>query len=276
MDRVLISVVTVCFNAEKDIEYTINSVLNQNYDNFEYLIKDGQSGDSTVDTVKSYSDFFAARNIAFKIISESDDGIYDAMNKAAGYVTGRWVIYLNAGDALYDENTLADLSSELTEQHDLLYGNAVLLDKDKFKLFNAGSIDRIKYCNPTCHQAVLTKKEVIMKYPFDGNYDIAADFDQLIKIYMADEKRVKKINRVICIYKLGGISGNNVSKREKEFNLSRKANGMKRVMCPRIQIIRIVFVDMIRKMAIGCLGEKFYSEKRGWYSDKYRAVASEK
>ena len=271
MDKFLISVVTVCLNAEKEIEYTMNSILNQDFSDYEYLIIDGESDDATVIIAESHKNRFLEKGIPFRLISEKDEGLYDAMNKAAGYASGEWIIYINAGDALFDDTVLKHLSSEISKDSDVLYGDVVLTEKNKYKLLKAGTVDRFPFCNPICHQATLTKTDKVRELLFRKEYIIAADFDLFLRIYLSNENALKKIDYVFAVFSLGGVS-NTVLKREKEFDVSRKINGAKRVIFPHLQIIWIVLVEKIRKETIRILGEGFYSSKRGWYSDKYDAA----
>ena len=271
VEKKLISVITVCLNAEKEIGFTIDSVLKQDYTNYEYLIKDGGSDDSTIEIAEKYINRFSEKNIPFRIISEKDEGLYDAMNQSAQYAKGEWIIYINAGDELFDNKVLSLLSSEISDQYDILYGDAVLTENEKYKLLKAGCLERFKYTNPICHQASLTRTDIIRKNLFDKRYFIASDFDLFLRLYLLNDKRFKKPDIVFCVYRLGGVSNNRVFQREKEFNTSRKINGLKRVAFPHLQIMRIVFVEKIRKAAIIILGKGFYSENRGWYSDKYKA-----
>ena len=269
MDKSLISVVTVCLNAEKVIEQTIESILKQNYSGFEYIIKDGESKDSTLEIAKKYQDVFKSHNISFRIISEPDDGLYDAMNKAAEVAEGEWIIYINAGDALFDDSVLSKLSSEAVEQYDVIYGDAVLTERGKYKLLKAGSPDCFKFENPICHQASLVKTDVVRKFRFDTKYVIASDFDLFLRIFQSNSYRLKKENMIFCIFLLGGMSRSKVWKREKEFDASRRQNGLKRVSFPHLQMLKISVVEKIlRRMAITVLGNCFYTNKRGWYSDK--------
>ena len=101
-----ITVVTVSFNAEGTIENTIRSVLDQSYDDFEYLILDGKSTDQTYEIVKSYDSSFKEKGIVFRHFSSPDSGIFDAMNKAVQEAQGEWIIYMNADDSFYDQNVL--------------------------------------------------------------------------------------------------------------------------------------------------------------------------
>ncbi len=92
------TVVTAVFNAEDVIEKTIKSVLNQTYTPYEYLIIDGKSSDKTVEIIRKYSKHFEEKNITLKIVSEKDNGIYNAMNKGIDLAEGDFISFLNAGD----------------------------------------------------------------------------------------------------------------------------------------------------------------------------------
>ena len=102
------SIITVCYNSEKTISDTIKSVLNQSYQNFEYIIIDGNSKDETINIIKSFKDN------RIKFYSEEDDGIADAMNKGINRSNGIWIHILNADDCYYSKDALLD-SSKLLE-----------------------------------------------------------------------------------------------------------------------------------------------------------------
>ena len=102
-----ISIITVSFNAVKVIEETIVSVINQTYTNVEYIIIDGGSTDGTVDIIKEYAD-----KISYWV-SESDKGIYDAMNKGGIKALGDFLYFLNAGDSFYNKSSLMSVVKEM-------------------------------------------------------------------------------------------------------------------------------------------------------------------
>ena len=272
---ILISVITVCLNAEKDIEYTINSVLDQDFTDYEYLIMDGGSDDSTIDIAERYRARFREKNISFDMVSEKDEGLYDAMNKAAGHAAGEWIIFINAGDALFDRNVLKNLSAEISDRYDVLYGDAVMLEKGMYKLLRAESVERLRNTNPICHQASITRTKAVRKYSFDSRYKIAADFDLFLKIYLSDADRFKELEMPFCVFKLGGISNSNILLREKEFDASRKMNGMKRVRFPGLLIMAVVVFNMLRDLFKEILGQGYYSQSRGWFNDRYEAVKAD-
>ena len=274
MDRILISVVTVCLNAEKDIARTINSILMQDLTGFEYLIKDGGSDDSTLGIAEGYSGRFMEKGISFRIVSEKDEGIYDSMNRAAELASGEWIMYINAGDELFDESVLTHLSSFIMQDADVIYGDAVYLENGKYKLLKAGDSDDFKYKNPICHQASVSRTELVKRYRFDTRYSIAADFDMFLKMYLSGEIRYIKTDDVIAVFGLGGVSDKLIREREIEFDISRKRNGLKRVKMPRLQMTAICALYFVRRLAVKILGRGFYSQKRGWYSDRLEAAGT--
>lgn len=101
MDK--ITIVTVTYNCSKILKETLESCINQDYENVEYIIIDGASTDGTLDIINQHSE-----NISF-ILSEPDKGIYDAMNKGIEHATGEWIFFLNAGDKFYSNKTLTPL-----------------------------------------------------------------------------------------------------------------------------------------------------------------------
>lgn len=101
-----VSIITVCFNASKDLKITLDSVLSQTYTDHEYLVIDGGSQDSTIELLKEYEPHFKKAGIPFRYISEHDKGTYDAMNKGADLAHGEWINYMNAGDSFYSNDSL--------------------------------------------------------------------------------------------------------------------------------------------------------------------------
>ena len=109
-----ISVITISYNAEKEIEKTILSVISQTYDNIEYIIVDGASKDNTISIVNKYKKKISC------VISEPDKGIYDAMNKGIMHATGEWLIMRNAGDVFCDKSVLQNILEDIPEEKTLL------------------------------------------------------------------------------------------------------------------------------------------------------------
>ena len=120
-----ISVITVTYNSEKTLEDTIRSVISQKYDNVEHVIMDGGSSDSTLQILDSYSDNLSV------VVSEPDEGIYDAYNKALKHVSGDIIAILNSDDVFYDNNVLNRVAAEFKRTgSELIYGDLALVHED--------------------------------------------------------------------------------------------------------------------------------------------------
>ena len=197
-----ISIITVCKNAENAIERTMLSVVTQSCfnENIEYLIIDGASTDKTVEIIKQY-----AGKYPIKWISEPDSGIYNAMNKGIKLATGDYLLFLNAGDSLFDEKTISLVLNEFEKSDpnflytDILSCKIDDLSKAKIKKFN--NVDKyflIRDC--ICHQASFYKKSVFDKLGrFNEEFKLAADYEMLLKI-MADKSLKKEYLPITAAY----------------------------------------------------------------------------
>ena len=193
----LITVVTVTHNAKDHLEETILSIINQNYGHIEYIIIDGGSSDGTLDIIKKYED---------KIdywISESDEGIYFAMNKAIEKATGQWINFMNAGDTFFNNSTIQKVMDNLDNDTDLIYGDHVC---DGI----IGSVaDRsITRLMPCCHQSLFVKTALMKQYPYNTFYSISADYEFLLKMYKLG-KKIQYIEEPIANYLRNGFSDQN-------------------------------------------------------------------
>ena len=173
-----ISVVTVCYNAQDTIEKTIKSVVEQDDTDFEYLIQDGVSSDRTTDIVAKYQ-----KQYEIKLVSEKDQGLYDAMNKAVKRSTGEYILFLNSGDVFCDRQVLSRMAASL--EGDIVMGNVIRLTTDGevkegyagrhtvFKLLLSGRMP--------CHQVIFAKRKLLLEMAFDLSYSICADFDFMVR-----------------------------------------------------------------------------------------------
>ena len=202
-----ISIITVVYNDEKRISETIKSVYNQNYNNLEYIIIDGHSSDNTIKTIK------AINCKIDHLISEPDKGIYDAMNKGVKNASGDWILFLNAGDTFYNENTLSDIFNfKDLDLYDVIYGRHMWDYKSFKKESSERPLELMYKTLPFCHQASITKRTLLLKYPFNLHFKIIADYDFFRKVYF------KKANFMYCPVVFvnylctGGVSSNNMIK----------------------------------------------------------------
>gem|GEM_PF-1237788 len=200
---------TVVKNGEKGLLKTIESVAGQDYENIEYIIKDGLSTDGTMDMVRA-----AAEKYPFiKFVSAKDDGIYDAMNQAMRLVTGDYVNFLNAGDYYVSDYCISRVVLAAKESKAVaLYGDIVYIHKNgKTELRRYGRLcaKRIYYLTGDCinHQALFTATKLLRREHFDTTYKICADRDWMLKIGLFDTKmKMKCLGFPIVYYPLDGVS----------------------------------------------------------------------
>jgi glycosyltransferase involved in cell wall biosynthesis len=196
-----ISIITVTFNAEKFIEKTIQSIINQTYKNIEFIIVDGKSKDNTLKIIENYSTHID------KVISEKDSGIYDAMNKGIDLATGDFITFLNAGDDYIDNNVLFNLFENLDKDTNIVYADhiSILNGKEKYrkaKKFNKNNL--FKFLTTTvCHQAIFVKKEIAPKYNL--KYKLKGELNWYFDIL--ENTNIKFLHRKMPIvyYLRGGV-----------------------------------------------------------------------
>ncbi len=203
MSDIKISIITIVFNNVKDIEHTILSVVKQTYDNIEYIVIDGNSTDGTLNVINKYK-----KNIDV-LVSEKDKGIYDAMNKGLDRATGDYVLFLNSGDELYDQNTLK-IVVEKGNHADIIYGETKLIDENRavigdrrHKTPEHFDWKSFKYGMNICHQAIYIKREIAPSY--DLNYQLSADIDWVIRA-AKKAKTTQNVHTYVARYLVGGMS----------------------------------------------------------------------
>lgn len=208
-----ISLITVCYNAEKTIEETMRSVLSQTEKNYEYIIVDGKSRDNTLSIVKSYEKLFGNK---LKWISEKDNGIYDAMNKGIKLATGDIIGILNADDILAHENVFHQVIENI-KNNDGVYSNLLMLDQNMIKpyrLFKSKKNQNKKNGWHPPHPTLYLKKEIYKKYGnFNLNYKIAADLDFMLRI-MNQKVKLKYVNDYFVFMRSGGESTAGLKERD--------------------------------------------------------------
>lgn len=183
-NKSLISVVTVCYNSVREIEKTIQSVLNQTYGNIEYIIIDGGSTDGTVDIIKRYSDRLAYW------ISEPDDGIYYAMNKGIGVATGEWIHFRNSGDFFFQEETLQKMFSEpVNEDVVILYGDCRFITAKEIEdcvpsIFTESFKDKM----PVFHPSTFVRTTYHKINQFNTKYRSSADYEFVYRAFLRGVK----------------------------------------------------------------------------------------
>lgn len=248
-DKLKISVVTVCYNAADTIDKTIQSVVNQTYDNLEYIIIDGGSTDGTIDIIKKYADCIAYW------VSEPDKGIYDAMNKGIAAATGDYINFMNAGDRFNGENVVNEIFERLItiDSADILYGNAIFSYPWGELLVRPRPFTEFKSYDPIFHQSSFTKLSLLKDAPFDISFKIAGDYNFFYKCYFSD-KKFKYLDLAMAIFDASdGISSNAIGLRLEE---GLRITGQKADLKFKIKKLRMVVKYTIR-MAITKVSPSF-------------------
>lgn len=202
----LISVITVVLNGEQYLEETIRSVVNQSYNNVEYIIIDGGSTDKTLDIIRQYED---------KIdywVSEKDGGIYDAMNKGVLLSTGEWVNFMNCGDRFYSDDIVNYIFTK-NICSDFLYGDVELRYPTFSVIRKSKSLSLIWQGMAFSHQSLFTRRKWHNKHPFEiYKYDVASDYDFICKLVCSEKISAIHEPVVIASVDMVGYSGCRVTK----------------------------------------------------------------
>ena len=196
-----ISIITICYNSEKFIEHTIDSVVSQDYAAKEYIVVDGASTDGTVDIIRKYEDRID------KWVSEPDRGIADAMNKGLAMASGEYVVFLHSDDYFLDENSLATAARHLDGVAEV-YLFDIFLEKDGQKKLHRprGFNWWMNLKTGVFHQSAVCARSLFDRIgTFDTSFRIAMDYDFFLRAYRAGA-RAKKIAMPFSVMRLVGLS----------------------------------------------------------------------
>lgn len=205
MNEVMFSIITVTYNSEDTVRNTIESVLNQTYKNYEYIIVDGNSKDNTLNIIKEYEERFEGK---LKYISEPDSGIYDAMNKGIRMAKGKIIGIINSDD-WYEKEALENVINEYQgDDYIVYYGYMRTIDKMNGKeircaIYSHEYIEEMMINHPT----VFVNKKVYEEFGlFNCEYKSSADYELMIRYVR--EKKIKfiPILKIQANFRTGGMS----------------------------------------------------------------------
>lgn len=225
-----VTIITICFNNEKEIVQTIKSVVDQTYPNIEYIIIDGASKDNTLILVNQFKMHIS------KIISEPDNGIYDAINKGIEVAKGDIVGLIHAGDELHDNFVVEKIVNHFKKNNiDALYGHSKILLPNSNHLLRVNKSPNYKHqlfrlgWFPS-HQSFYVKRNIFERFGnYNLKYKIASDYEFLFRLLYINNLKVKLLDEFIIKFKLGGKSSKslkNIIQLNKECNSAWNDNGL--------------------------------------------------
>ena len=208
-----ISVITVSYNAVDVIERTIQSVARQRYDDYEYIIVDGNSNDGTVDVIKRNTD-----NIT-KWMSEPDCGIYNAMNKAVRMACGEYCIFMNAGDMFATPLAMKAASLFLDDDFDVVTGREISTKSGKVIGYVVPPTEATLshfYKTSISHQSSFIKRSLLLECPYDEDLRLVSDWKFWLKTIVLGGKSYRSIDVDISIFNHDGATFNSYGLGKKE------------------------------------------------------------
>jgi putative colanic acid biosynthesis glycosyltransferase len=213
MNRPIISIITTVYNACNTLEATIESVISQENELFEYWIIDGGSQDGSINIIQKYE-----KNLA-GWISEPDKGIFDAMNKGVNLANGEWIYFLG-GDDILQPGILKQILPYLIEPYKIVFGDVIFDNKNIMKSFLGV---RTLLQNTLHHQSAFYRSSLFEDFQYDCTLFIQADYELNLRTYIQDLP-VKYVPLLIATYALGGTSAGHSEKSLNEINIIRSRN----------------------------------------------------
>lgn len=207
-----VSIITIVFNKVQEIEQTIQSVINQDYPDIEYILVDGASKDGTLAVLERYKQFLT------KFISEADSGIYEAINKGISLASGDIIGLVHAGDMLFNDKVISNIVEWfINTDAEIVYGNTILVDpvstEKVIRVFEGGEFNPRRFVSGwmPSHSSVYIKRSLFQIY---GNYrldlSIAADYELLLRFMYKHSVKSSYYSGLVTRFRVGGISNKNV------------------------------------------------------------------
>jgi len=269
MQTKLISIIVVALNPGNRLRETLDSIKIQTYRDYEVIIKDGGSKDGALDALEEEGYFAAFPTI--NIVRRPDSSIYDGMNQALEYVTGRYVQFLNCGDCYYDEYVLEKVAEymDATNRKTLdagsmapavFYGNQFNRQQESMVTSAPVINDFTCYRNVPCHQVCFYSADLFIERAFNINYTVRADYEHFLYSVYKKKAETFAMPHVICFYEGGGYSETKENRKKSAFQhkeITRHYMGKK---AGYYRLIMILTLSGLRtKMAESPFFSKFYN-----------------
>ena len=246
-EKILVSIITVAYNAEKTITRTIESVLNQTYCKVEYIIVDGKSIDKTVEIAEQYRNKLESKKIQYTIVSEKDQGIYDAMNKGISLAKGDLIGIINSDD-WYEEDTIEKVVRFYYKTHyDLMYADIRMIRQNGNSFIKHARKRNYVTSRDWNHPTQFVKREVYERFQYKCE-NISDDMDMFFRVIKA-EYHIEVLNEVLANFQMGGVS-NRIPLKEVVPRIKRRYriyrnNGFSRwylVECVGFEVVKFLLV----------------------------------
>lgn len=228
-----ISVVTATYNSAATIVDTLKSMLSQTYGNIEHIVVDGNSSDTTMETVAKYAPLYQSRGLELKWISEPDNGIYDAMNKGITLASGDIVGLLNSDDFFTSPTVLEKVAAEFSAKDaglDAVYGDIHYVNPDnlgkcvRYYSSKGFSREKMRMGFMPAHPSFYCRREIYNRYGlFDISFKIAADFEQLLRLIYIHGIKTRYIPADFVTMRTGGASSSGFSSHRRIYAEHRRA-----------------------------------------------------
>ena len=225
-----VTIITVCYNSEATIENTIKSVVSQTYKEIEYIIIDGNSNDSTLSIINEYSNTIA------KVVSEPDDGIYDAMNKGIALATGDIIGILNSDDRYYNKEVIYNIVREFKQtESDMVFADLMFVNSRNriLRYYSAKNFrpNKLKFGIMPPHPTLFVRRSVYEAYgSYRLDFKIAADYEIFVRFLLVHKLSYTYMNKCIIKMMAGGVSTNNLDSKKiinQETIKALRVNGIK-------------------------------------------------
>lgn len=207
-----LSIITINYNNSEGLAKTIKSVVSQSFSDFEYIIIDGGSTDSSKDIILQYKD-----NLAFWC-SERDKGIYNAMNKGVHHSKGNYLLFLNSGDWLHDKNVIENIAPYLV--NDIVYGDLVFSDKGKEldTFCYPDTLDLFYFLERSLgHPSTFIRRDLLVRWPYREDLKIVSDYEFFLKAIVINNASTRHIKQPVSVFDLTGISSTQKDEARREF-----------------------------------------------------------
>lgn len=262
-----VTIVTICYNIVTEVELTIKSIIDQTYPNIEYLVIDGGSTDGTVDIIKKYQDNITSWT------SESDKGLYDAMNKGIERATGEWIIFMNGGDSFFSNHAIADVIAKINYDTIIAYGRLMCYYPTFKFVYKDKPLDLSLLVKRSImpHQATFINVAYHKRHLYDCTLKSASDYKFFHHAYLLDKVKFQFISVIVTNFdNYGGISKSIKAIKEDEVS---HLNGNWRSPIYRLKTYTAVFklsirnklpiqiAMLYRRMHLALMGFKTYSLK---------------